>query len=203
MDEYLIATEALDFDSPSVRSMAEDLTKGLEDNGEKAVILYNYVRDCITYRFFRGIPGLDDIKASATLERGYGFCIPKAVLLTSMARVSGIPSRLHFADLRNHLLPRDLKESLGTDLMVYHGYVELHLYGKWVKANPALDSTLCEKNDFFPVEFTGTEDALFHKKDKSGNQHMEYINDHGTFKDLPLMDIILAFEKIYPYHRKD
>ena len=40
---------------------------------------------------------------SATLARGYGFCVNKAVLLAALARAVGIPARLGFADVRNHL----------------------------------------------------------------------------------------------------
>src|SRR3990167_7232802 len=47
--------------------------------------------------------GATDPIASACLARGSGFCVAKAALLAAAARASGIPARVGFADVRNHL----------------------------------------------------------------------------------------------------
>ena len=117
MDRYLAYTPALDWNTPEVREKAIELTSGLEEDKEKAIALFYFVRDEIRYRITQELPALGTLKASITLKRGYGFCIPKAVLLTSFARSVGIPTRLHFADVRNHRLPKDLKQTVGSALL--------------------------------------------------------------------------------------
>lgn len=88
---------------------------------------------------------------------------------------------------------------MGTDLFVYHGYAELCLDGRWVKATPAFNRTLCERFDVEPLAFDGIDDALLQQLDRSGNRYMEYVNDRGTRSDLPLEEIRGAFASHYPH----
>lgn len=173
------------------------MTDGLETQKEKAIALFYFVRDNIKYKIFQEDLDINLFRASQTLTRGYGFCIPKAVLLVALARSLGIPSRLHFADIRNHRLPPHIFEKLQTDIMVYHGYAEYFFDNKWFKVNPAFDNDMCLRHNFFPVEFRGEGDALFHHKDRSGRIHIEYIADHGTFDDLPYEVIRTKFRDEY------
>ncbi|MHA2334755.1 MAG: transglutaminase-like domain-containing protein [Candidatus Hodarchaeales archaeon] len=183
MKDYLSSTETINFDRSEINEKAKDLTKDLENAEDKAKALFYYVRDEIKYRVFTSYPDFDDFKATAALEKKVSFCIPKAILLISLARVSGIPARLHFADIRNLLLPPSLHEAIGTDVMLYHGYVGLYINGKWVKLNPAFDKDLCKRHDLIPVDFEGSADALFHRHDRKGRIHIEYLKDRGHFAD--------------------
>jgi hypothetical protein len=103
-----------------------------------------------------------------------------------------------FADVRNHLTTPRLRQLMGTDLFYYHGYTELYLDGKWVKATPAFDRGLCEKFGVRPLEFDGREDSLFHPFDVSGRRHMEYVRDRGPAADVPVADILETFTRFYP-----
>ena len=47
------------------------------------------------------------------------------------------------------------------------------------------------------LEFDGTADALMHPFDEEGNRHMEYVNQRGSFDDLPLDQIQADFESVY------
>lgn len=196
MEKYLKSTETIDWNSNNVNQNALSLTKGLHSQEERVTALFYFVRDKIKYRNFIRLPSIDFFKASSTLKRGYGFCIPKAVLLASLSRAIEIPSRLHFADIRNHKIPEKLKNRLKTNLFTYHAYVELLVNNKWIKLTPALDIELCNKIGIFPVEFTGS-NALFHSFDLNGHQHIEYISDQGIYDDLPYDTIITAFKKVY------
>ena len=49
---------------------------------------------------------------------------------------------------------------MGTDLFVFHGYTELYLDGKWVKATPAFNLSLCTKFRVKPLEFDGRADSI-------------------------------------------
>jgi len=98
--------------------------------------------------------------------------------LTALARSVGIPARLGFADIRNHLAPKNLIEIMETNMFVYHGYSELWLNEKWVKATPAFNVEMCNKFDLKPVEFNGVTDAVFHERNEKGDLHIEYIKYH-------------------------
>lgn len=165
---------------------------------EKAVALYYAVRDEFRYDPYRIDLNPEAMKASALLARGYGFCIAKSVLLAAAARVQGIPARLGFADVRNHLTTERLRRSMGSDVFVYHGYAELFIEGGWVKATPAFNKALCERFGVAVLEFDGVHDSVFQPFDSQGNQYMEYLRDHGRYADLPLGELRLAFETAYP-----
>ena len=195
---YLAATPCLDADHPLVRGFAHRAAGGLRDARERAVALYYAVRDGIRYDAHHVDLRPEAMRASAVLACGSGFCVSKAVLLAAAARALGIPARLGFADVRNHLATERMRHAMGTDLFVFHGYTAFHLDGRWVKATPAFNRTLCERFDVAPLEFDGRHDSLFQQADRRGHRHMEYVRDRGQFADLPLEEIRRAFAEHYP-----
>ncbi len=199
MDEYLASTEFLDAAHPSIVKKAQELTSSMNGADGKAAALFHHVRDRFPYRIIYELPDRDYFKASVTLGRGDGFCMPKSVLLAALARAVGIPSRLHFADIRNYILPATTTERLRTDVMAYHTYVEMLLGGRWVKATPSFDLKFCEKFDLVPVEFDGTHDAMLHHLDRQGRSHIEYTADYGVRADFPLEEVVAAFRRTYPH----
>lgn len=197
MTEYLRPTPAIDCDSASIKRKADDLTRGQHEVTDKAKSLFYFVRDEIKYRPHIVSDLLEDYRASKILRTGEGWCVQKAVLLAALARAAGIPARLHLADIRNYLVSDRLKELMGTNLFVYHGYDELYIEGKWVKATPAFDLKMCQDNRIVPVEFDGKSDAIFHSHNVDGELHIEYVEDHGCYQDLPLDEILAAFAQVY------
>ncbi len=165
---------------------------------EKAIALYYAVRDDFRYEPYHIDLNERAMRASALLERGWGFCIAKAVLLAAAARVQGIPARLGFADVKNHLTTERLRKSMGTDVFVFHGYADLLIDGEWVKATPAFNKALCERFGVETLEFDGIHDSVFQPFDADGKRYMEYLKDRGVYPDLPLKDIRQAFEDAYP-----
>lgn len=196
--EYLRPTRFIDCDHSSVIAFAERVAGSESGDLDRAIALYCAVRDEFRYDPYRIDLRPEAMRASATLARGYGFCIAKSVLLAAAARVHGIPARLGFADVRNHLTTERLRRSMGTDVFVYHGYAELLLGGRWVKATPAFNRSLCERFGVATLEFDGVHDAVFQPFDRAGNRHMEYLRDHGRYADLPLVELRQAFERAYP-----
>jgi hypothetical protein len=87
---------------------------------------------------------------------------------------------------------------MGTDLFIYHGYADLHLEGKWVKATPAFNLALCKRFRVKPLEFDGRADSIFHAFDQDERRHMEYLRDRGRYVDVPVAEIQRAFEETYP-----
>ncbi len=182
---YLEATYYIDCDTEAITFFARGATEGAESPKEKAVRLYYAVRDGIQYNPYALTFSKEDYRASGVLRKKEGFCVQKAVVLAAAARACDIPSRLGFADVRNHLSSPRLREILQTDVFFFHGYVQLDIEGQWVKATPAFDAALCEKAGILPLEFDGVHDSVFHPFDRQGKKHMEYLRDHGIFADLP------------------
>lgn len=184
MENYLRPTPVIDCDHPSIREKSEDLTGGQDDITEKAKSLFYFVRDEIRYNFYpSSSPPEELFRASNTLSVGESFCIPKAILLVALARAAGIPAALGFADIRNHLLPEKVVELLGTNVIRLHGYAVLYLEGKWVKATPAFDLSMCDENRFVPVVFDGKSDAMLTSHDRDGRLHIEYLKVLGHYYD--------------------
>lgn len=186
MQRYLNCTYTIDCEDGSVREKAQALTGDQETAVDKARALFYFVRDGIKYNPYVPLYTLEDNKASATLKQGEGYCVQKAILLAALARASGIPTKLGFADIRNYILPKKIAAALrGDNLFVYHGYVAFYLNKKWVKATPAFDLKMCKKNRIIPVDFDGINDAQLLRYNRDGKLHIEYVQDHGYFDDLP------------------
>jgi transglutaminase-like putative cysteine protease len=197
MAQYLAPAICIDSDHPDVIAYANEHA-GEGGDVERAVRLYYAIRDGFLYDPY-GVEVTDyGMKASTVLKRGAGFCITKAALLAACCRVIGIPARLGFADVRNHLATQKLLDQLGTDLFVYHGFAELFLEGKWVKATPAFNLSLCEKFKVKTLEFDGHEDSILQAYDQAGNRHMEYVRDRGSRADVPVAEILASFVETYP-----
>ena len=190
-------TPAIDSDAPRVIAFARDKAGQAANEREKAVRLYYAVRDTIRYDPYNvdlSIPGL---RASTTLQHGRGWCVPKAVLLAACCRALGIPARLGFADVRNHLSTARLRAYMKTDVFYWHGYTAIKLEDKWVKVTPAFNIELCQRFKLKTLDFDGRHDSLLQPFDLEGHQHMEYLRYHGEFQDLPLERIAATFRKEY------
>jgi transglutaminase-like putative cysteine protease len=197
MKEFLAPASFIDSAHPAVQAFSKKHVKGPNDR-ERAIALYYAVRDEIRYNPFLDFTSPEAFRASSVLAADQGFCIGKAALLAACARAAGIPARVGFADVRNHLTSPRLAETMGSDLFVYHGYTDLYLEGKWVKATPAFNLALCERFRVKPLEFDGRADSIFHPFDKDDRRHMEYLRDRGTFADVPVDTIQQAFREAYP-----
>ena len=197
-DPYLRPTRAIDSDHPRIRAFARETAGSEDDSIARAVRLYYAVRDGLRYDPYSVALDADGLKASAVLESGRGYCVAKAVVLAAAARAIGIPARLGFADVRNHLATPRLLEMMGTDIFYYHGYTELFLEGAWVKATPAFNIQLCDKFGVKPLEFDGRSDSIFHPFDSTGRRHMEYVLDRGFRDDVPFEELRDAMKRYYP-----
>ena len=196
-DEFLRPAPGIDSDNPKIRHKADELCEGLEDASEKAAKLFYWVRDHIKYTALVSIQDLQKYRASRTLVRGKGFCVEKAALLIAFSRATGIPARLHLADIRNHLIPDNLMKVMGTDLFICHGYCEVSIGEKWVKATPAFDLAMCRENRIMPVEFDVKKDGILHSHNLNGERHIEYVRDRGIRADVPMDEILALWVESY------
>tara|TARA_R110001592_G_scaffold363391_1_gene687046 strand:- start:3926 stop:4630 length:705 start_codon:yes stop_codon:yes gene_type:complete len=195
--KYLEPSLTVDSADPTIKACADGLLDLNADAIKNAQRLYYWVRDGIRYNPY----GIDlapaMLSASCTLKSGEGWCVSKAILLAALCRYAGIPARLGFADVRNHLSTERLRTVMGTDIFYFHGYTSLYLNGRWVKATPAFNIELCDKFGLKPLEFNGREDSLYHEYDNAGNRHMQYLNDRGEFLDVPLAEMTALFREKY------
>ncbi len=182
--EFISATPVIESTHAAVVEFAREAAGAAEGERERAVRLYYAVRDRIRYDPYRIDLTVEAMKASATLQIKHGWCVSKAVLLAACCRSLGIPARLGFADVRNHLSTERLRERMRTDIFYWHGYTDIFLSGKWVKATPAFNIELCEKFRLLPLEFDGMEDSLYHAFDAEGRRHMEYVTLRGNIRGL-------------------
>ncbi|RZJ51736.1 MAG: transglutaminase family protein, partial [Acidovorax sp.] len=164
---------------------------------ERAVALYLAVRDGFRYDPYRIDLSPEGMAASSVLAHGHGWCVPKAALLTAACRAAGIPARMGFADVRNHLSTERMRETMKTDLFIWHGYTDIWLDGQWRKATPAFNIELCDRFGLLPLTFDGENDSIYHPFDKSGARHMEYVHQRGAFDNMPLAQIVADFQAVY------
>ena len=201
-ETYLLPTDMIDSDSPVILEHAEKIIGTTKVSAiDQAIKLFYAVRDGIWYDPYYPFYRPEHYRASNVLKSGRGYCVSKASLLCALGRARKIPSRLGFANVRNHLATKQLIEFLGSDLFVYHGFTEFYLEGKWVKATPAFNIELCKRHKVIPLEFNGREDSIFQPYSLEKKKFMEYLDDHGTFSDIPLDDILSAWKMTYGKER--
>lgn len=193
LQQYLQPTEFIDSTHPSVIEFAETAMGEASTDRERAIKLFYAVRDDIRYNPYVFGGGRSHFNASYVVSAKETFCVPKANLLAACARHAGIPARVGFADVRNHLCTPRLLDTLGSDIFIFHGFTELYIEGKWVRVTATFNKSLCEKFKVKPLEFDGVNESLFHEFDQLGRKHMEYLHYHGVFADLPFN---LMMEKV-------
>jgi transglutaminase-like putative cysteine protease len=202
--EFLAPNSYVDSDHPRVVEYAQ---RHRSPDGEvaSAVSLYYAIRDGYRYNPWEVSLLPEAYRASEVVGRSYergGHCIDKALLLAACARALGIPSRLHFANVRNHVGTAKLEAMLGTDLLVFHGYTELFLEGTWVAATPAFNKELCAYLKVQPLEWDGRSDSIFQEFAPGGGRFMEYVHDFGSFPDVPHALMVAEWARHYPAVRR-
>lgn len=107
-EEFLRPTRLCDFDTcGAIRERAERLARGCSDNQQRFQAVFEFVRE-LSY-------GLEDwdVKASASLARGWGMCSGKTNLLVAMSRALSVPARYRIFKIKAER--RLLKQIMGRD----------------------------------------------------------------------------------------
>jgi hypothetical protein len=74
----------------------------------------------------------------------------------------------------------------------------VYLGGRWLKASPTFNRTLCEKLGVATLPFDGRTDALLQPYDGKGRAFMNYLRDHGAYFDVPMKFLRDEMIRIYP-----
>ena len=141
LEEYLIPTEICDCDNPEVKQKANELIEGTKTPKEAAISIFKFVRDNILFAGDKLYP----VKASETLKKGTGFCVPKTNLQIALLRAVNIPARYHQLELDRNCL-KNIVESLDNlpKTIWYHPTCECYLDEKWIACDGTFDKDLYE-----------------------------------------------------------
>lgn len=203
--QHLQPTYYINSDHPDIIAFAEANKGTGKSQKEQAVSLYLAVRDGLRYNPYNITTEPYEMQASYFLKRGDGHCVDKAILLAACARAVGIPSRLEFADVRNHISTQKFLDLLKTDVFAMHGITQMFIDGKWTKATPAFNIELCSYFNVAPLEYDGESDSIFQEFDGNKNKFMEYVANHGVFDDYPrdyfIGVMILRYPHLFDYER--
>lgn len=160
--------------------------------------LYVKVRD--SWRYNAYVIGIEDkdYVASNIYHKKEAHCIDKAILYTAGLRALGVPSKLRLAKVSNHIAVERLVNKLGTNELAPHGLVEVYNGENWVKCSPAFNKELCDLYNVAPLDFNGKEDAIMQEYNNDNAKFMQYLEDYGSFDDVPLEFIKETFKNQYP-----
>ena len=139
--EYLITTPMCDYDHPLVQETARKVVADGQTEQEKAILIFNFVRDSIRFSV-----AFSKSKASQILKQGYGECITKTNVQVALLRAIGIPARMRWVMAQTKVLtglvaPFMLR-SMKPDAS--HFWTECCLGGRWISCEALLDRPLYE-----------------------------------------------------------
>ncbi len=186
MTNYLTATYFYDTEHREIQQFLDTLELKNGSPTETAIQIFYAVRDGWLYNPYQLHFKKERWKASAIIQREFGHCLDKSIILITCLRARGIPARLHLAKVKNHIAVDRMVQRFGIHELTPHGYTEIYLNEKWVAATPAFNKSLCDKLNVTALEFDGEQDAVFQQFDRAGHQFMEYLEDYGTFEDFPI-----------------
>lgn len=201
MKEYLCETPFLDFQHVSFDAFTVGIDPNLPDK-EKAIALYFLVRDAFLYDPYHLDLTHEGLKASNVLSKKRSWCVEKSSVLAACLRKFGIPSRLGYAIVTNHIGVEKLTHYLRREEIVFHGFVDVFLNGQWVKCTPAFDQRICRVSGVTPLDWDGEKDSLFQEFDQ-GKKFMEYKHFYGTFNDVPIELMNSEMKAHYPHLFED
>jgi hypothetical protein len=137
--EYLIGTKICDIDSPDIKMKSYLITKNIHSERQKAINIFNFVRDEIKYRF-----DYSCTKASETLKKGYGNCFNKTNLQIALLRSCNIYSGYKVYLIKKEvffpIVPKDIYELITQPTV--HVSCVVYLNNRWVEADTTIDFEL-------------------------------------------------------------
>jgi transglutaminase-like putative cysteine protease len=169
MEDMLQQTSFCNFDHPSIQSLAENLAGDEQDPKKITETIFKYVRDNIRFGF-----DIVQVTASDTLEKDYGACWNKALLMVALLRYNKIPSRIAYNPVKRAFMKPALGDAyLSLNETMNHCFGQVYLDDQWVLVNPALDQTTYQKlfipfNVSWEIDWDGTGNMLLYTENICG-----------------------------------
>ena len=195
-EEFLVETPYINYSSPEVQEFIRTIPTHT-DPVQQAIAIYETVRDSFLYDPYHLDLRPEYLKASVVVTKKRAWCVEKALLACACFRAFGFPARLGFGIVKNHIGVEKLKSYLKRDEIVFHGYVEVYLDGKWSKCTPAFDPRICKLSGVPVLNWDGRDDSLF-QAFVGGSQFMEYLHFYGEFEDIPFGLMHSEMKAYYP-----
>ena len=196
---YLRETEFLNFTHPEFRAFIDPFCKE-SASVETAIKYYQFIRDHFLYDPFHLDLRKPALQASSIILKNRAWCVEKAIVFAAGLRAMGIPAKLGYAIVENHIGVERLTQILKSPKIVFHGYVEVFIkeFNQWTKATPAFDQRVCKLSHVEPLTWDGKQDSLFQAY-MGTNKFMLYHHDYGTFDDVPRDLMQLEMSRFYPH----
>jgi transglutaminase-like putative cysteine protease len=176
MNDYLASSEFIDWQTPSVLSLARSLSCVNELETARACFLF--VRDLIPHCCDISTSAIP-LKASDVLSSRTGFCYAKSHLLAALLRANGIPTGLGYVRL---VEPRTASG------FALHGFNWILLNGfDWLRIDTR------GNNGSVSTEFNPPMESLAYYPEKDEEYFVE-----GNFNK-PLSAVIEAYKKAYDF----
>jgi hypothetical protein len=136
IEKYLVETKFCDHHHPSIRRLADELFTEIEGDRERAIAIFNWVRDEVRYRFDYWA-----VRASQTARKRYGMCANKANLQIALLRCLGVPAGYHVLKIRKEVLKPVTEPRIYelTRPITTHVFCAVWLDGRWVSADATVD----------------------------------------------------------------
>ena len=101
---------------PRIKELASNITKGAATKYEKAVRIYDWVRDNLDYSFYYNTK----YGAIKTLKKKEGNCVDLSHLIVALSRAAGIPARYVHVTAK-----------FASGHVCGHVFVQVYINGKW------------------------------------------------------------------------
>ena len=125
LQQYLQATTNCQVTNSQIQSLATSITSGKSSTYDKAVAIFNWVRDNIGYSFYYNTK----YGAVGTLNAKTGNCVDTAHLLIALERAAGIPARYEH-----------VKAQFTSGTWYGHVIAQVWVNGKWYNADATSSS---------------------------------------------------------------
>jgi hypothetical protein len=139
LNQYLITTPMCNYDHPLVQEYVQRVVNGEQSEREKAVKIFDFVRDTIRFSM-----AFSRSKASQILKHGYGDCATKTNVQVAMLRAVGIPTRMRWvmaqAKVLQGLIADFILRSMPPEAS--HFWAECYIEGHWISCETLLDKPL-------------------------------------------------------------
>lgn len=167
---YLRPTPLCDFEDPMLTGIARRLTRGVLGERERAILIFNHVRDHILLGGSRCCR-----KASDTYVSGVGGSLAKANVFTALCRAVLIPTRLHCVLVRKTLFEHLSADSVYRHMPreVAHAWPECFLHGRWTACEVTMDKGMYQtalrrgyltRGDVPVIDWDGVTDLILIEK---------------------------------------
>ncbi len=130
-----------DINHTAVSGLAKKLAGDEKDRGKITQAVFKHVRDNIRFGF-----DLVQVKASQTLEKGYGVCWNKALLMVALLRANQVPARLASNSVQREFMKPVMGDACQTlPETINHCFAQVQMDSDWVCVDATLDAATFEK----------------------------------------------------------